>query len=95
MNTSAISTAYTAGCDLRSLIKGEVFADREILDVWENIAQAIPRIYEKYSMELLRETTDLWITIRGHSFAKGFTMYFEGEYKKGTRKTLKPAVDKE
>ena len=33
MNTSAISTAYTAGCDLRSLIKGEVFADREILDV--------------------------------------------------------------
>ena len=38
-----------------------------------------------YSIELLKAVISLWVSIRGHAFAKGWTMQFERRYKKGTR----------
>ena len=52
-----------------------------IVASWERIADSIPPKYEKYSVELLKSVTDLWITIRGYTFAKGFTQKFEGNKK--------------
>ena len=46
-----------------------------------------------YSIELLQAIIGLWITIRGHSFAKDWTMKFETKYKKGTRKALQEMRD--
>ena len=60
---------------------------------WETLAQSIPDTYEKYSIKLLTIITDLWITIRGHSFAKEWTMKFKRKYKKGTRKSLQAKTD--
>lgn len=62
---------------------------RSILEHWDHIAYSVPPKYEKYSLELLHEVISLWITIRGHSFAKEWTMTFEKKYSKGVRKTLK------
>ena len=46
--------------------------------------------YEQYSVELLKAVVDLWVNIRGHSFARDFMMNFEAKFTKGTRKTLIP-----
>ena len=81
--------AFTPGTDLRKAIMEEVVQSDAILHDWEAIAYSIPSSYEPYSIELLRAIADLWITIRGHSFAKSWTMNFTSKYKKGTRKTLR------
>ena len=88
INVAAIET-YIPGNDLRKTIREDVLMSPPVTFMWENIAQAILTKYEKYSIELLGVVTDLWITIRGHSFAKEWTMKFEKKYKKGTRKDLK------
>ncbi len=75
----------------RQPIREGVLSDHPILICWETITEGvIPPKFEAYSLELLANITDLWITIRGHSFAKGWTMNFERKFKKGTRKSLKP-----
>ena len=79
----------TPGTNIRRLIVEDVIKSEPILFRWEAIAHTIPTKYEPYSIELLQVITDLWITIRGHSFAKDWTMKFVSKYKKGTRKTLK------
>ena len=61
-----------------------------ILHHWDTICQSIPAKYERYSVELLKAVVDLWTNIRGHSFARDFTVNFEAKFKKGTRKTLIP-----
>ena len=45
----------------------------------------IPTKFEQYSVCLLQAILDLWINVRGHSFAQGWTMMFETKYKRGTR----------
>ena len=77
------------GTDISRLIVEDVIQSESILICWEAIAHSIPANYEPYSVELLQVITNLWITIRGHSFAKDWTMKFVSKYNKGTRKTLK------
>ena len=67
----------------------ETLNSRPILEQWEQIAQSVPPQYETYSIELLCAIVTLWTTVRGHSFAKGWTMKFEKKYSKGIRKSLK------
>jgi hypothetical protein len=53
------------------------------MERWERISKDIPQ-------KLLAKVVELWVTIRGHSFAKDWNMKFERKYQKGTRKALKP-----
>jgi len=76
------------GVHLHQRIAEDVVEVESVLSHWEAIAFTIPQKYEKYSLELLRNVVDLWITIRTHAFAKEWTMRFEGRYQKGTRKSL-------
>lgn len=81
----------TPDTSIQALIRCQVVASKPILTRWEDIiATDIPSKYEKYSIELLEKIVFLWVTIRGYSFAKGWTMKFERKYKKGTRKSLQP-----
>ena len=86
-NFSNIKTCVP-GTSISETIRDQVLNTRNIVTCWEQIANNIPSKYEKYSLELLGKITDLWITIRGHSFAKGWNAKFERKYKRGTRKTL-------
>ena len=87
LNVPNIQT-YQPNTDLRERILKEALDSPSVLSYWETIADNIPPRYENYSIELLRAIIVLWITIRGHSFAKEWTMKFEMKYKKGTRKAL-------
>ena len=77
-----------SGTNMCKLIMDDMLLSESVLSCWETVAYHIPAKYEPYSMELLRHITDLWVTIRGHSFAKDFTTNFVWKYKKGTRKML-------
>ncbi len=82
---------YLPGNDLCAQISEQVLNDQQILRCWEDIIDGhIPLRYELYSIELLQKIVRLWVTIRGFSFAKTWTLQFESKNKKGTRKTLKP-----
>ena len=61
---------YIPGTDLRRHILDKVLESEPTLSYWEAIADSIPTKYEQYSIELLKVIANLWITIRGHSFAK-------------------------
>ena len=87
MNTETLTSQSSS--NLKPLIREELFSCHQLISLWDKIAHSIPHKYEKYSLELLGIIADLWITIRGHSFAKNFTMQFVKKYTKGTRKTLK------
>ena len=81
----------TPGTDVKRLIMEQIVKSDSILLHWEAIAVTIPTKYETYSIELLRAIANLWVAVRGHSFAKGWTMKFQSksQSKKGTRKALK------
>ena len=81
---------YNQGTDVRSCIIDEAMRADSVLHYWETIAHSIPPKCEEYSIELLKAVISLWVTIRAHAFAKGWTMKFENKYKKGTRKSLQP-----
>ena len=74
----------TSDVNIRKLIMDDVLQSQPVLECWEVISQCIDAKYESYSMELLQHIIDLWIKIRGHSFAKDFTDKMAGKYKKGT-----------
>lgn len=88
LNTQS-AQVLTPGTNIRQLIMEDVLKSGPLLSRWEAIAHTIPDKYEPYSIELLQAITDLWVTVRGYSFAKDWTMKFVSKYKKGTRKTLK------
>ena len=90
INNDIIVHAYIPGTDVRKLILDEALVSQSVINLWEKASKMIPLKYESYSIELLREIVKLWVTIRGHSFAKDWTMQYERKYKKGTRKGLKP-----
>lgn len=71
---------------------GKVLEDQDTLNCWEGIVdKSIPMKYE-YRTKIVH----LWVVMRGHSFAKTWTMQFERKnYKKSTRKTLNPEEKKE
>lgn len=93
-HTKNLQVLSTSDVSLRQLIKDEVFQSQSVVECWEDISQCISPKYESYSMELLEHVTDLWIKIRGHSFAKGFTDKFARKSKKGTRKSLQQQQQK-
>ena len=74
--------------NIHKLIINDVLQSESVLAGWETVSYHIPAKYESYKMELLENIATLWITIRGHSFAKEFSNKFVRKYKKGTRKTL-------
>ena len=79
---------YKQGSDLLTEIVSATLTTSSVLSSWERIAQTIPPTYEQYSIELLKNVISLWVTVRAHAFAKGWTMKFESKYQKGTRKSL-------
>lgn len=83
------------GKDLRKAICDDILQSMTILYLWEKIADVIPSEYEKYSIELLQEVSDLWITVRGHSFARDWNTKFQKKYKKGTRKELQIIIEED
>lgn len=89
LNTTAVKE-NTPDTNVKAKIMETVLGCDSILHHWDTICQSIPAKYEQYSVELLKAVVDLWINIRGHSFARDFTMNFESKFKKGTRKTLIP-----
>ena len=92
-NKESISR-YAIGRNLRDVVCLEVLCSQPILSCWENIANCIAAKYSAYSLELLGAITNLWITVGGHAFAKGWMNKFQKKYKrKGTRKELKPKND--
>ena len=68
---------FTPGTDVCSHILKEVEQSEDILFYWESIASSVPAKCEPYSIELLKAVTELWLTVRGHSFAKDWTMKFQ------------------
>ena len=75
--------SYAPGTDIAKKIHDEVLSIQSILLQWENnTGSTIPSKFEEYSLELLTKITDLWSTVWGHSFAKGWTMNFESKYKR-------------
>ena len=84
---------YNQGTNIHLCITDEAMKTNSVLCCWETIAHSIPPAFELYSIELLKAVISLWVSIRGHAFAKGWTMQFERKYKKGTRKSLKPKVN--
>ena len=65
--------AYTEGTNLLQTITEEAVGADSVLFHWEEIADSIPHVYEKYSFELLKAVVALWVTVRTHAFAKGWT----------------------
>ena len=68
LNTTSISLSDT----VTTAIKNDVLT----IEAWEELAHCIPARYESLSVELLGEVIQLWINIRGHSFAKCWTDKF-------------------
>ena len=66
---------FTASTDVCTSILEEVQQSESVLSHWETIASKV--------------ITALWISVRGYSFAKEWTIKFQqSKYQKGTRKTL-------
>ena len=81
--------------DLRMAIREDILKCMPVLCLWDKIAGVIPEVYEKYSIELLQIVSDLWITVRGHSFARDWNSKFQKKYKKGTRKEIKETIEED
>ena len=80
--------------DLKKQISDAVTSSDAVQKSWKAIAGCIPKKFEQYSVCLLQAITELWINVRGHSFAQGWTMMFETKYKRGIRKSLQTPREK-
>lgn len=69
--------SYKKDTDIKSPILCDVLNSESVMQHWDNVASSIPTQYEQYSVCLLQTITELWINVRGHSFANGWTMKFE------------------
>ena len=73
--------------NIRKCILEEVMESEPVLTQWEAVASSIPTKYKLYGIKVLEAIAELWITVRGHLFAKKWTSKLEKKFKKGTRKT--------
>ena len=94
LNITHMAHEYTPGDDLRSVIITDILQNDDILCAWEEISAVnaqvcIPKYVEQYSLELLKDIVGLWVDIRVHSFAKGWTMSFESQKHLRTRKNTR------
>lgn len=94
LNIKRVQAEADIDVDVKKRISTAVIGSDSIQHHWKTVAGAIPKKFEQYSVCLLQAITELWINVRGHSFAQGWTMIFEGKYKKGTRKSLQPQREK-
>ena len=82
--------------DLHSAVTEDIISDIAILEAWENISKLSSQRYSTYSVELLKTVCQLWTTVRGFSFAKGYNSLLHSTFERGTRKTLSSkGTDKE
>ena len=79
LNTSNVPPSDS----LHTTIKADVLQAQDIMETWDQLAYLIPPAYESYILELLGEVVHLWVNIRGHSFAKGWSEKFQKSFKKG------------
>ena len=70
--------------DIKQTITDKVVDDVDVRFYWD---LAIGMTSLSVSDELLHEIVDLYTTIRGHSFVKGFMEKYKQQNKKGTQKT--------
>ena len=75
--------------DLKKRISDGVISSDAVQKYWKATAGSIPKKFEQYIVCLLQAILNLWINVRGHSFAQGRTVMFETKYKGGTRKSLR------
>lgn len=83
-------TNFDPDKNIRKKVLNDALQNDGLLAIWDDLACSIPPEHEAHSVYLLRAVINLWITVRGHSFVKGWTDKFERKYKKGTRKALQP-----
>ena len=88
LDISKVSSQSSDKDHAREIID-EALRSGPILEQWDQLAHCIHPTYEKYSIELLSAIVTLWTTIRGHSFAQGWTMHFEKKCVKGVCKSLR------
>ncbi len=88
LHVSSVSSQSSDKDHSKEILK-DALNSRNLLEQWEQIADSIPSKYEQYSIDLLSAIITLWTAVRGHSFAKGWTMNFQNKYTKGVRKSLK------
>ena len=73
LSTQSMQT-YNQGTNIHLHITDEAMKTNSVLCCWETIAHSIPPAFELYSIALLKAVISLWVSIRGHAFAKGWTM---------------------
>ena len=79
--------------DISAAIVQDALQNARVLNKWSSVADFDDL---EWRAELLQDICKLWITIRSHAFAQGWTDKFGKVSKKGTRKTLKnKGTDKE
>lgn len=61
-----------------------VIPDEDLLCMWDTLSGPLSH---GTSQSLLKEITDLWMTIRGHAFTKQLTEKYKYETKKGKSKS--------
>lgn len=81
-----LDTRVKPSGDISAAIIQDALQNRRVLNRWSSLADCDDL---KWKAELLQEICKLWITIRSHAFAQGWTDKFGRASKKGTRKTLK------
>lgn len=64
-------TSVTAKRDLnlKKQTLDAILSNKAVLQHWESLTGNVPHKFEKYSVELLKAFAELWIHVRGHSFA--------------------------
>ena len=79
LESAMSNSAHTI--DISSKIRKATLESPFILQLWKLVSPCEPS--KDLSVSLLREIIDLWISIRGHSFARDWAMNFASKSKKG------------
>ena len=77
LNIKRVQAEVDIDVHLKRRISSAIIGSDAIQHHWKTVAGAIPKKFEQYSVCLLQAITELWINVRGHSFAQGWTMMFE------------------
>jgi hypothetical protein len=91
-----LDTRKVPTMNITDAIQSEILTGQTLLHVWQTITESHQPLDHERSDQLLHEISELWISIRAHAFAQGWSEKFQRDFKKGTRKTLKrKGTDKE
>ena len=70
--------------NIRKKLLNDALQGDGLLSIWDGLAHSIPLDHDAQSVHSLKQVINLWITVKGHSFAKGWTDKFETKYKWST-----------